>query len=219
LIDQPFRVRVYADGYRPEDSPIFRINSESFFTLRMKKAMMLSGRVVNADGLPASNVQVAWVRPQSHAFVAANGRLDTNYAYAPDSIVTADARGQFENLQATSIAGNVVATGPSGYAVVSADAFGKDNRLILTPWTSVHGKMLRRDKPMVNQRVSLSETGAELVIWASRTTLVAADGAYRFNHLPVGLARVLVESDGKAHQGDIDLHPGRDMQHDYFRND
>src|SRR5690242_15737210 len=88
-------VRVIAEGYLPGQSPVVPIDQFKPYVLRLKSGKPLTGVVLDAEGLPVADAQVAWVSRDRQAVVDSQARMSDRYLISPEVIARTDAEGRF----------------------------------------------------------------------------------------------------------------------------
>jgi hypothetical protein len=202
-------VRVIADGYLAADSQVFGTDQWKPYVLRLKAAKPVTGIVLDSDDLPVADVQVAWVSSERQAVVDARARMSEQYLISPEVIARTGADGYFE-LPPGLPAGAVVAIHPKGYSQLDTRQFISGEKIKLTRWARLQGKVTRAKAGAGNVTVWASALDEQVrsrnspIHWMLRTDLLA-DGSFSFDYVPpipaavglearIGLAsRVLVE--------------------------
>lgn len=148
-------VRVMAKGYLPaEIGPLSVGDQSDMVTLRLQPSEPILGMVVDPQGQPARDAQVAWVGPKRIAFIQ-HGRFMTQFTYGPELFAETDAEGRFE-LPASRDDGLIVVLHESGYAERRLSKHDEHSAIQLTAWSRIEGRVSAGNDPIGEVNVSLT---------------------------------------------------------------
>ncbi len=150
-----FRLQVEAEGYLASASEVRNdSDADRGFDFRLRRATILTGRVVTPEGSAAENAVVTFTGPNMGAMMQQSGQLfvDPNHGYETARTRT-DRKGNFQ-LKLKTGARGVAVIHESGSALLTLDA-ATNAPIVLQPWGAVDGTLYLSGQPASNQTLSL----------------------------------------------------------------
>lgn len=203
-------LRIEAEGYLPfTTDEVVKEAPQRDQTIRLLKSKGISGKVLDPDGNPASDAQVA-VAMCRRGVTLKDGSIATEQLGANASLrdrwtqprtATSDERGQFTIADESALA-LLVVTHPTGVAMRSIDFFRDNNELQLEPWGKIDGQVLWGDKPGEGVSLVMSARGRRdpgglqnmLMVNCSGEMTTDKEGRFVFDKVPPGVAQVSRQS-------------------------
>ncbi|MEN6332939.1 MAG: M56 family metallopeptidase [Phycisphaerales bacterium] len=132
-------IKIEARGYVTSDPVLLELGQACPpLIIRLKKGTPLAGIVLQPDGVPAVQAQVALVREGERAFIDRDQFSADSFAQQAEIVTTTDAEGRFE-LPPGSEQGLLVAVQRTGYAQLQSTAFSSGASIRLLAWSRVEG--------------------------------------------------------------------------------
>ena len=195
-------LRIEADGHIPQTSAwIKNSDGPKRLVFMLAEDMGIKGRVLQPDGKPAAGATVALGLVQRDIRVE-NGKIWGSDKALPDhpsdrwrlpSFVKTDAEGRFQLPTETSVAA-VLVVHESGVRELTYSDFQKSPELKLQGWGRVEGRVLWKDKPGVDEPVTLGthrdDYGYPGMVASYASGHSDADGQFTFDKLLPGLAQL-----------------------------
>jgi hypothetical protein len=157
-------LRVEADGYEPQVAgPIKKADGAQLVEFQLKRDAGIVGRVLTPEGQPAAEATVALALAQKDAALE-DGRLRGADQPIPDKpsdrwrrplVVKTDGQGNFE-LPTECEPAAVLVIHDSGVLETAYEKFQKNPELKLNRWGKIEGRVLWKDKPGVDDEITLS---------------------------------------------------------------
>ncbi len=195
-------IRVEADGLVPQTSAwIKKSDGPKHLVFMLAEDPGIKGRVLQPDGKPAAGATIALGLVQRDIRLE-NGRIWGSDKPRPDhpsdrwrlpTIVKTDAEGRFQLPTETSVAA-VLVVHDSGVRELAYSDFKKSPELTLQGWGRVEGRVLWKDKPGVDEPVTLGthrdDYGYPGMVASYASGRSDADGQFTFDKLLPGLAQL-----------------------------
>jgi beta-lactamase regulating signal transducer with metallopeptidase domain len=175
-------LKVEADGYLPQAHPV---DGESTATLDffLKKGSGPAGRVLLADGSPATNATLVLLGEGNNQAGLRQGELQSYRGMTP---VPVRADGTF-SFKPTLGARTIVAASTNGFASVSLDSFATNSTIILQPFGTIEGTLQRPNGPGTNELLDVHFDGDLLYqVSLNNSAVTDAQGRFRFDQVPPG---------------------------------
>jgi hypothetical protein len=139
-------LKVEAKGYLPGVAPPMKLGQKyEPCVIRLTKAELLKGIVVDNKGNPVVKAEVGWMGPENVAYIK-NGRFDrTGFSKQVEIIVKTDSNGLFE-LPPSRENGLIVALHENGYASVNSKDVENGSEIRLNQWARIKGTIDSADK-------------------------------------------------------------------------
>ncbi|MGV3773687.1 MAG: sigma-70 family RNA polymerase sigma factor [Verrucomicrobiales bacterium] len=182
-----------ADGYAPFVSE-FIDPSETDYTLnvRLKRATTEVVQVMNPDGTPAREADVALLVPNARVEVIPGGLVSNQSAGA---LIRADASGKFKLPPDDSLK-FVAAANQEGFVVVPASQVKKSLQVKMVPWGTVSGTLLEGGKPAANKEIGISTgefvQGGLMASALTFKTKTSDHGKFTFAKTPPGSGTIVL---------------------------
>jgi beta-lactamase regulating signal transducer with metallopeptidase domain len=174
-------LRIEAAGYIPAVSPRWvEGEGEITFDFALEKGRTLVGRLRDCDGRVVDGAEVFVITQRRHlSFQNGKSRI-------PDTLsMLTNSGGRFW-LQPQDEPYSIVVIDDAGYAEATEKELGDSPEVVLQPWASVQGRILRGSEPAGGEKVRLQggwEVGMAPV-WFSLEKESLADGSFRFDRVP-----------------------------------
>jgi peroxiredoxin len=193
-------LRAEADGYLPAESRPFKSDEGQVrFNFELKPGKGPSSVVLQASGEPAVGAEVGAFTEDTYVHLE-QGRFGSQ---SRANLITTDKDGRFSMApRSESEAYTVVVLHDAGFAYVSHDELQKSERIKLTAWGRLEGRVMKGAQPDADCRVMFypqrQARGNSLRdrLWSFSTETTAdADGRFRFERVPPGpgmVSRVVV---------------------------
>lgn len=192
-ISMPFTgeclLKIEVPGYYPEiASPITLGQPSRVDTIYLKKGKGATGKVVDAEGHPVDQAQVAWVSPREKAYIEEGKLSSIRFTQQTDTVTTTQADGRFE-LPPTQKQGTIVALHDRGYAIMASTEFNPEHAITLTPWAVVQGSVINSNSSdntiemSLGYVTSMAQDEASPVIWRGNYFEVSGK-SFTYSHVP-----------------------------------
>jgi len=138
-------VKIEAPGHLPAISP--PMNASGTADFQLQPAADVVGRVLDADGNPATGLNVGLADPTRNGVYPIGSRLLNSW---PNTVT--DGAGRFEFTPQTNPFA-VIAYGPAGFAEALGEVLAKNADLRLTRWGQIDGQVWMQGRPWVGAEV------------------------------------------------------------------
>ncbi|MCC7291576.1 MAG: redoxin domain-containing protein [Phycisphaerales bacterium] len=174
MMSDGFRLRITASGFRPTESPVLRIGSETLhWDAALEPLGRYTGRVLLPDGTPAVGAPVyGWAGDENHGVSFTNLSVQVDLPRDPKVLeAKTDSTGGFVLPQEDDLV-VVVATHDAGAVVVTSPSTSLGD-LTLEPWGWIQGQVFNGSTPdagrMIRAWVPLTEAGGPQVNFTFET--------------------------------------------------
>ncbi|WP_425397875.1 carboxypeptidase regulatory-like domain-containing protein [Aeoliella sp.] len=199
-------IRVEADGYVPfETGEVLRDAPQRGRTIRLHRSAGVSGRLVDVDGKPVADAKVAI------AMCRRTVRIDGGSIALRDLADDASLRDRWSQPRWTTTAEDgtftlpdesapaaLIATHPSGVAIINLEWVREHPDVHLEPWGRIEGQVLWGETPGADESIEMSARGHRdpegldvmLMLTCSDEVTSGDDGRYVFDKVPPGVVQV-----------------------------
>ena len=187
-------VRIESEGYDPVESRDFKIDDgEAIADFRLKRGKNITARVLTPEGKPAVGATVSIGVDRTQISIK-NGRLDLSSTYNSPNQACND-EGEFE-FPPRGAKFQLVILHDDGYAHVKSEKNELPERIILTPWATVRGKLMDGPDPESGSQITLLGEGIRSYgagvpnIFTHNKAISGKDGMFVLDRVAAGEYRV-----------------------------